>query len=52
MATAREVGITFLKETDRLQTKAMERRMGHQRATHASFAMGLIGFLSAQSVVN
>jgi len=52
VATVREIEATLLKETACLETKAMGRRTKHKRNTLTSFVIGLIGSLSARSVVN
>jgi len=52
IAMVREIGTTPPKETKLHEKNATGRRMRLQRRSHASFLTGLIGFLSAQSVVN
>jgi len=51
LAKVREIGVALPKETNHRETKAMRRRIKHQ-STLACFATGLIGFLSARSMVN
>jgi len=52
IAIVGDIGTSPPKETDCYKRKAIGRRMKHQKSSHASSAMGLILFLSAQSVVN